>query len=188
MQAWLKSLISLKPTGLQVLKLAEENLPPVLQKFKKRVYQRVLQGMGLVVLHSGHFSKIFRKLMGTTCNLKWREDPNEREILWVTRPGHPIVQGIDDHFILEHTEMYGEHFDVPEPEETVFISSFARARKNGGSAKTSRSYVSEIAKSFPTPAVRRQVYSVLEDSLMSDQKMSGKESELLLIVSEEFKL
>jgi hypothetical protein len=67
-------------------------------------------------------------------------------------------------------------------------ASFARARKNGGSAKTARSYVSEIAKSFQTPAMRRQVYSALEDSLMSDQKISGKESELLAIVSEEFKL
>ena len=67
-------------------------------------------------------------------------------------------------------------------------ASFARARKNGAAAKTARSYVSEIAGSFPTPAMRRQVYSALEDSLMSDQKISGKESELLLIVSEEFKL
>lgn len=90
----------------------------------ERVHKRVLEGMGLIVLHSGHFSKIFRKLMGTTCNLKWREDPTEREILWVTRPGHPIVQGLDDHFILDHEEMYGEFFDIPEPESTFLISSF----------------------------------------------------------------
>jgi trehalose utilization protein len=89
-----------------------------------RVHSRVHQGMGLIVLHSAHYSKIFRKLMGTGCNLKWRE-AGEREILWVTRPGHPIAQGIDDHFVLEHEEMYGEYFDVPEPLETVFISSFA---------------------------------------------------------------
>jgi trehalose utilization protein len=89
-----------------------------------RVHERVLAGMGLVVLHSGHFSKIFKKLMGTTCNLKWR-DVGEREILWVTRPGHPILDGIDDHFILEKEEMYGEFFDIPEPLETILISSFA---------------------------------------------------------------
>src|SRR5688572_15157343 len=59
----------------------------------ERVYNRVLEGMGLIVLHSGHFSKVFKKLMGTTCNLKWRE-ANDREILWVTRPGHPIVRDI----------------------------------------------------------------------------------------------
>lgn len=89
-----------------------------------RVHQRVLEGMGLIVLHSGHFSKIFKRLMGTTCNLKWREDENEREILWVSRPGHPIVKDVDDHFILPHEEMYGEFFDIPEPMETVLISSF----------------------------------------------------------------
>jgi len=89
-----------------------------------RVQQRVLEGMGLLVLHSGHFSKIFKKLMGTTCDLKWREEKNEREILWVTRPGHPIVRDIDDHFILPAEEMYGEFFDIPEPQETIMISSF----------------------------------------------------------------
>ena len=96
----------------------------VLDPIVERVYQRVLGGMGLVVLHSGHFSKIFRKLMGSTCNLKWREI-GEKEILWVSRPGHPILQGIDDHFILEREEMYGEFFDIPEPDETILISSFA---------------------------------------------------------------
>jgi trehalose utilization protein len=90
----------------------------------ERVHKRVLAGMGIVVLHSGHFSKIFKRLMGTSCDLKWRE-ADEREILWVTRPGHPIVRGIDDHFIIEKEEMYGEYFDIPEPECTFLISSFA---------------------------------------------------------------
>jgi trehalose utilization protein len=90
----------------------------------EKVHRRVLAGMGLVVLHSGHFSKIFRRLMGTSCDLKWREELNEREILWVTRPGHAIVRGIDDHFIIPHEEMYGEFFDVPEPECVFLISSF----------------------------------------------------------------
>jgi trehalose utilization protein len=90
----------------------------------ERVHRRVLGGAGMIALHSGHMSKIFMKLMGTTCNLKWREEKNEREILWVTRPGHPIVRGIDDHFILDREEMYGEFFDIPEPECTFLISSF----------------------------------------------------------------
>jgi trehalose utilization protein len=91
----------------------------------ERVHKRVLEGMGLIVLHSGHFSKIFKKLMGTTCNLKWDvRQSQEREIFWVTRPGHPIVAGIDDHFVLDKEEMYGEFFDIPEPMETILISSF----------------------------------------------------------------
>lgn len=89
-----------------------------------RVHKRVLAGAGIIVLHSAHMSKIFVKLMGTGCMLKWREEKNEREILWVTRPGHPCVAGIEDHFILPREEMYGEFFDIPEPEQTVLISSF----------------------------------------------------------------
>jgi len=90
----------------------------------ERVKQRVWAGMGLVVLHSAHFSKIFKALMGTSCDLKWRE-ADDREIIWFTAPGHPIVQGLSDHIIIPREEMYGEHFDIPEPDETVLISSFS---------------------------------------------------------------
>ncbi len=96
----------------------------VADEIVERVCKRVHEGMGLLVLHSGHFSKVFKKLMGTTCNVKWREDENEREILWVTRPGHRLVAGIGECVILDHEEMYGEFFDIPEPEQTVMISSF----------------------------------------------------------------
>jgi len=89
-----------------------------------RVHSRVLEGMGLIVLHSGHFSKIFRKLMGTSCNLKWRES-NDRERLWVVAPGHPITEGLGEYIEIEHEEMYGEYFDVPPPETLIFISWFS---------------------------------------------------------------
>jgi len=88
-----------------------------------RVQERVLQGMGLVVLHSGHFAKIFRRLLGTSCALTWRE-AGEKERLWVTNPGHPIAAGIGPYFEIPHEEMYGEPFAIPEPEEQVFISWF----------------------------------------------------------------
>jgi len=89
----------------------------------RRVQARVLEGMGLIVLHSGHYSKVFRQLMGTTCSLTWR-DAGERERLWVCNPGHPIARGIDRCFELAREEMYGEPFAVPAPEEQVFISWF----------------------------------------------------------------
>ncbi|MFD2670365.1 ThuA domain-containing protein [Marinicrinis sediminis] len=89
-----------------------------------RVHQRVLDGMGLIVLHSGHCAKIFNKLMGTqTCRLKWRE-AGEKERLWVVDPTHPITEGISEYIELEQEEMYGEHFDVPTPDELIFISWF----------------------------------------------------------------
>jgi trehalose utilization protein len=89
----------------------------------ERVVQRVWQGMGLIVLHSGHFSKVFKRLMGAPCALHWRE-AGERERLWVVNPGHPIAKGLPRYFELETEEMYGEPFSVPEPLETVFVSWF----------------------------------------------------------------
>jgi len=88
-----------------------------------RVHKRVLEGMGLIVLHSGHFSKIFKRLMGTTCDLKWRV-ADERERLWVVDPSHPIVDGIGEYIELEKEEMYGEHFDIPAPDQLIFVSWF----------------------------------------------------------------
>jgi trehalose utilization protein len=89
-----------------------------------RIHDRVLLGMGLVVLHSGHESKIFRRLMGTSCLLRWRE-AGEREVVWKVNPGHPVARGVPDVFVIPEQEMYGEYFDIPQPEELVFISSFA---------------------------------------------------------------
>lgn len=88
-----------------------------------RVHQRVLDGMGLVVLHSGHNSKIFKRLMGTGCQLCWRE-AGERERVWVVNPGHPIAQGIERCIELPNSEMYGEPFEIPTPDEQVFVSWF----------------------------------------------------------------
>jgi len=89
-----------------------------------RVQKRVHQGMGLLVMHSGHASKIFQRMLGTSCMLRWREAA-EKERLWVVNPGHPIVAGLEEeYFELEHTEMYGELFDIPEPDELILISWF----------------------------------------------------------------
>jgi trehalose utilization protein len=89
----------------------------------ERVHKRVIDGMGLIVLHSAHFSKIFRRLMGTTCDLKWRE-ADDKERLWVVEPGHPIVEGLGEYIEIEKEEMYGERFDIPAPEALVFVSWF----------------------------------------------------------------
>ncbi len=125
-----------------VLQEAEHGLPPerldatdvlvwwghrdhgaVSDEVVERIARRVWEGMGLIVLHSGHYSKIFKRLMGTPCSLKWRE-AGERERVWVINPRHPIAEGLDAHFVIENEEMYGEQFSVPEPLETVFISWF----------------------------------------------------------------
>ena len=90
----------------------------------ERVHRHVLSGMGLIVLHSGHWSKIFVKLMGTTCSLRWRSE-HDRELIWTVNPTHPIAQGVPHPIIIDEDEMYGEFFDIPVPDELVFLSTFS---------------------------------------------------------------
>jgi len=97
------------------------NLVP--DEIVKRVHQAVLKGMGLIVLHSGHDSKIFKSVLGTPCNLRWRDDDRER--IWCVTPSHPIAQGIPTYFELPNEEMYGEPFGIPNPDEVVFMGWFA---------------------------------------------------------------
>jgi trehalose utilization protein len=93
-------------------------------KIAQKVANRVHEGMGMVALHSAHYSKPFKLLMGTPCHLKWREAA-EKERLWVVAPGHPITAGLGKDYIeLEHEEMYGEPFGIPQPEELIFVSWF----------------------------------------------------------------
>ncbi|MGH3491540.1 MAG: ThuA domain-containing protein [Actinopolymorphaceae bacterium] len=90
----------------------------------ERVQRHVLGGMGLVVLHSGHLSKIFRRLMGTTCTLRWRGG-DDRELVWTLKPRHPVARGVPSPIVIPAQEMYGEVFDIPDPDELVFVSSFS---------------------------------------------------------------
>ena len=95
----------------------------VTDEIVEKVKKRVLEGMGLIVLHSGHFSKILKILLGTNCSLKWREAA-EKERLWNIEPSHPITKDIGEFFELPQTEMYGERFDIPNPDNVIFISWF----------------------------------------------------------------
>ena len=90
----------------------------------ERVHRHVLGGLGFIALHSAHFSKIFIRLMGTTCSLRWRQ-AEDRELIWTVAPTHPIAAGVPHPIILPAQEMYGEFFDVPTPDDLVFVSGFS---------------------------------------------------------------
>ena len=130
----------------------------------QRIYDRVQEGMGFIALHSGHNSKIFKKLMGTTCMLCWRE-AGERERVWVVNPGHPIAEGVGDFIELEQSEMYGEPFAIPHPEAQVFISWFEGGEVfRGGNCWTRGSgrvfYFSPGHEAYPIyhqPAIQRVI-------------------------------
>ena len=95
----------------------------VADELVEKIRLRILSGMGLIVLHSGHYSKIFRRMMGTSCRLRWRE-VGEKERLRVVATGHPIVEGVPETFALPHSEMYGERFDLPDDGKIIFMSWF----------------------------------------------------------------
>jgi trehalose utilization protein len=135
----------------------------------ERVVARVHGGMGLLVLHSGHYSKVFTRLMGTTCSLQWR-NTGERELVWTIDPTHPIAAGIEHPIVIPDREMYGEPFDIPVPDELVFVSSFAGGEvfRSGVTYRRGRGrvfYFSPGDEAFPVyfhPQVRRVLANAVE--------------------------
>ena len=93
-------------------------------KIVDKIQDRILNGMGLVILHSAHYSKIFKRMMGTSCDLGIVRDDGKRERVWVIEPNHPICRGLNNYFDIPNTEVYGERFDVPDPDTLVLLSSF----------------------------------------------------------------
>ena len=140
----------------------------------ERVHRHVLAGLGLIVLHSGHFSKIFRKLMGTSCSLRWRGE-TDRELVWTIDPTHPISRGIPHPLIIDSQEMYGEFFDIPAPDELVFISSFGGGEvfRSGCTWKRGHGrifFFSPGDQEYPVyfqPAIRRVIANAVEWAVSS---------------------
>ncbi|MBO4413657.1 MAG: ThuA domain-containing protein [Clostridia bacterium] len=87
-----------------------------------KIKRRVLEGMGLVVLHSGHHSKVFRSVVSGTGNLLWGNCI--KEVVWNIAPTHPIAAGVPSHFVLDKEEVYAEPFGIPKPDELIFASWF----------------------------------------------------------------
>ncbi|WP_028279236.1 ThuA domain-containing protein [Arthrobacter sp. H5] len=150
----------------------------------ERVHRHVLGGMGLIVLHSGHFAKIFTRLLGTTCSLKWRND-GERELVWTVKPSHPIAAGVDSPIVIPEQEMYGELFDIPEPDDLIFISSFAGGEVFRSGVTFSRGkgrifYFSPGDQEYPVyhhPQVQRVIANGVDWVAQSDILRSAPEVE-----------
>jgi len=86
------------------------------------IVARVKQGKTVfVALHSAHYSKPFKRLLGTRCGFAY-VDSNRgrgyREKLVVTNPNHPITEGLSD-FEIPRTEIYAEPFEVPFPDKVL---------------------------------------------------------------------
>ena len=95
-----------------------------------RIVRRVREdGMGFIALHSSHFAKANRQLMGTPCS--WRAYLHDSVTLTVTvaDPMHPIAAGVHD-FVIDHHERYSAPYAVPEPGAVVFEG--VASLKDGG--------------------------------------------------------
>lgn len=125
----------------------------------RKVADRVLDGMGFIVLHSGHFSKPFKLLMGTCCRSKWREN-DEKERIWVIDPSHPIASGLPEYIELEKEETYGERFEIPTPDELVFISWFAAERFSEADAATSADSAKYFISDRDTRHIRLSIVKI----------------------------
>lgn len=140
----------------------------VADEIVERVYNRVMEGMGFIGLHSAHHSKVFKKLNGTTCNLKWRDGTYER--IFTTCPSHPIARGIPEHFELGVEECYGEFFDIAKPDDVVFQGWFDIGEVFRSGCTFTRGYGKifyfqpghETNLAFQNPYVRRIIQNAVE--------------------------
>ena len=95
----------------------------VTEENAERVQKYVLNGMGFIPLHAAHFCKPLKKLLGTSMCLRWKHGESEKLIC--VNPSHPIAEGITEPVILEEEEMYGEYFDIPKPDDIIFLGWFS---------------------------------------------------------------
>ena len=134
----------------------------------EKVYAHILKGMGFIGLHSAHHSKIFKKLNGTTCSLKWRDQAYER--LFNVNPAHPIARGIPDHVELGIEECYGEFFDIARPDDVIFEGWFDIGDVFRSGCTFTRGYGKifyfqpghETNHAFENPYVRRIIQNAVE--------------------------
>ncbi len=128
----------------------------------ERICRHVNNGMGYIPLHSAHLAKPFRQLMGTSCTLSWRE-ASDQELLWCVAPGHPIAKGVEPCVELACEEMYGEYFDIPAPEELVYLGWFSGGEvfRSGVCYRRGQGRIfyfqpgHETCATFQRPAIRR---------------------------------
>src|SRR5262249_52747648 len=90
--------------------------------------------------------------------------------VWNVNPGHPISEGIGDYIELPESEMYGEPFGIPTPDEQVFISWFQGGEIfRGGNCWTRGSgrifYFSpghELYPVYHNPQIQRVIYNAVK--------------------------
>lgn len=96
----------------------------VKDEYVDRIVRRVKEeGMGFISVHSSHFAKANKRLMGTRCSWAAYQNDGCRCEVTVSEPGHPIAQGLKG-FTLPCIERYSEPYAVPTPEAVPLTGTY----------------------------------------------------------------
>jgi trehalose utilization protein len=113
----------------------------LVSKIEKRVKE---EGMGFIPLHSSHFAKINKKIMGTPCSWgNYKADTKTCKII-VKDPTHPIAKGLPAEFVIPNEERYGNPYAVPKPLSLVFDGVFTA--KDGTTSPSEQGFTWQIGK------------------------------------------
>ena len=158
--------------------IAQEQVP---YEVALRVRDHVQKGMGVIFLHSAHMCRPMQLLLGTSCTLRWREGDKER--LWCANPTHPIAKGVPECIYLEEEEMYGEYFDIPKPDELIFIGGFEGGEVFRSGCVWNRGYGKvfyfqpghETYRSYFNPDIRRIIQNGVHYVANTEQRLKTLE-------------
>lgn len=85
----------------------------LVDKIEKRVKE---EGMGFIALHSAHFAKPNKRIMGTPCTFAAYVCDNKENVVSVAMPNHPICKGVAKTFTVANDERYSDPYAVPTPD------------------------------------------------------------------------
>lgn len=95
----------------------------LVDKIEKRVKE---EGMGFIALHSAHFAKPNKRLMGTPCSFAAYVCDNKEDIVSVVLPDHPICKGVAKTFTVPNEERYSDPYAVPKPDAVPLVGTQVR--------------------------------------------------------------
>jgi len=113
----------------------------LVNKIEKRVKE---EGMGFIALHSAHFSKPNKVLMGTACTFAAYVCDNKETVIKVAAAEHPITQGVAKEFTIENEERYSDPYAVPPAAATPLGST--HIHKDGVKEESTQGYCWTVGK------------------------------------------
>jgi trehalose utilization protein len=113
----------------------------LVNRIEKRVKE---EGMGFIALHSAHFAKPNKRLMGSPCTFKAYVGDNKETVIKVTDADHPLAKGVAKEFTIENAERYSDPYAVPPAAATPFGGT--HIHKDGVKEESTQGYCWTVGK------------------------------------------